>query len=211
VLLPNRVSTLFALFKASLRSLVRLPFFFFPLIVHSPIYLAGKLAFYVINSEEAETFAQNKIVVGLLLLAFVIYPALFVFLWALFLLSPVGAVVAAGFVWLFAVYHIRSVENNYRAAKRLRACWKIVWGVWTGRAETRELLETRVRATRELVNWLAALERADGAEGDKARWLGTKGGPRLATIERLAEASALAATATDQSAAGVVEVDQVVQ
>jgi glycerol-3-phosphate O-acyltransferase/dihydroxyacetone phosphate acyltransferase len=199
--LPNRVSTLFALLRASVRSLARLPFFAFPLAVHTPIYVAGKLASYATNVEEEESFAQNKIVVGLLLLALVVYPTLFVLVWALFLLSPFGAVAAGAFVWLFAVYHTKSVDANYRAAKRLRACWKIVWGVWTGRKETGELLETRVRATKDLVRWLAGLE--GGPEGDKVRLLMDKGAWLGSLVERRVP------TAT--AAKGEDEVDDVVQ
>jgi glycerol-3-phosphate O-acyltransferase / dihydroxyacetone phosphate acyltransferase len=200
--LPNRVSTLFGLLKASARSLAHLPFFVFPLAVHTPIYLAGKLASYASNIDEQESFAQNKIVVGLVVLALVVYPTLFLLVWALFLLSPVGAVVAATFVWLLAVYHTRSVDANYRAAKRLRACWKIVWGVWTGRKETAELLETRVRAAQDLASWLSGLE--GGPEGDKVRVLRENGARMRSLVERHA-------TRVNGITKGEDEVDEVVQ
>jgi glycerol-3-phosphate O-acyltransferase / dihydroxyacetone phosphate acyltransferase len=67
--LPSRLSTLFTLVKSTLSSLVRLPFFAIPLAVHLPVYCAGKLVIPLVNPSEPESFAQNKIVFGLLLLA----------------------------------------------------------------------------------------------------------------------------------------------
>lgn len=68
--------------------------------------LGAKLA-----EDEEETQAQNKVVFGLLSLL-LIYPATFYFLWALFWYSSVGAVLAAGIVYLFAVYHVRLIDRK---------------------------------------------------------------------------------------------------
>jgi cobalamin biosynthesis protein CobD/CbiB len=89
-------------------SLARLPFFLFPLIVHMPIYIMGRLGARL--AAEEETQAQNKIMYGLLILL-VIYPAAFFFLWALLWYTPTGALLAWATVWLFAVYHNKLVKG----------------------------------------------------------------------------------------------------
>jgi uncharacterized membrane protein len=60
---------------------------------------------------EEETQAQNKVVFGLLSLL-LIYPATFFFLWALLWYTPIGAVVAAVSVYLFAVHHNRMIDSK---------------------------------------------------------------------------------------------------
>jgi uncharacterized membrane protein len=62
--------------------------------------------------DEEETQAQNKIIFALLLLL-AIYPAMFFFLWALFWLTPMGAVVALAMSYGFIVYHVKIVDDNY--------------------------------------------------------------------------------------------------
>lgn len=101
--LPSRLHTFAILFRDSLTSLLRLPFFIFPLIVHLPVYVIGRLGAKMVEDEE-ETQAQNKVVFGLLFLL-MIYPAAFFFLWALFWYTPAGALLAFGTVYLFAIYH----------------------------------------------------------------------------------------------------------
>ena len=61
--------------------------------------------------DEEETQAQNKVVFGLLLLL-MIYPAAFYFLWAFFWYTPVGALIAGSFVFLFAMYHNRLINRT---------------------------------------------------------------------------------------------------
>lgn len=78
--------------------------------VHMPAYLASRWAAKLVEDEE-ETQAQNKIVLGLLSLV-LIYPTAFFFLWALFLYTPLGAIVAATTVWLFAVYHVKIIDGE---------------------------------------------------------------------------------------------------
>ena len=62
--------------------------------------------------DEEETQAQNKIIFALLLLL-AIYPAMFFFLWALFWLTPIGAVIALAMSYAFVVYHVKIVDDNY--------------------------------------------------------------------------------------------------
>jgi hypothetical protein len=61
--------------------------------------------------DEQETQAQNKVVFGLLSLL-LIYPAAFLFLWALFWYTPIGALLAAAMVYLFAIYHIKTIDGE---------------------------------------------------------------------------------------------------
>ncbi|EJD02575.1 uncharacterized protein FOMMEDRAFT_122573 [Fomitiporia mediterranea MF3/22] len=129
--LPSRLRTLLVLWRDTLSVLVRLPFFLFPLLVHLPAYLASRAAARLVEDEE-ETQAQNKVVVGLILMI-MIYPAAFLFLWALFWYTPVGAVVAATTVWLFAVYHVKMIDNVYDHAKQLVAAWRVLVGIWSPR------------------------------------------------------------------------------
>ena len=72
---------------------------------------ATSAAVAVVEDEE-ETQAQNKIVLGLLSLLCV-YSMAFMFLWALFLYTPLGAIVAAATVWLFAVYHVKIIDGEH--------------------------------------------------------------------------------------------------
>jgi glycerol-3-phosphate O-acyltransferase / dihydroxyacetone phosphate acyltransferase len=64
--------------------------------------------------DEEETQAQNKIIFALLLLL-AIYPAMFFFLWALFWLTPMGAVIALAMSYAFIVYHVKIVDDNYES------------------------------------------------------------------------------------------------
>lgn len=110
--LPSRLLTLSILTRDSLACLIRLPFFFFPLMVHLPAYVMSRLGARLVEDEE-ETQAQNKIVFALLLLL-MIYPAAFSFLWALFWYTPGGALIAAATVWLFAYYHVKIINGRYQ-------------------------------------------------------------------------------------------------
>ena len=107
--LPNRARVFLSLFVDTLSSLVRLPFFILPLIVHLPIYLISKYSLRFSDLEEDA--AQNKIALGLVL-AVLTYPTLFIAAWFLLFTTPVGGVLAAGFVWLFAVYHNTLIDDN---------------------------------------------------------------------------------------------------
>ena len=102
--------TLSLLIRDTLAVLIHLPFFLFPLIVHAPVYIIGRLGARLVEDEE-ETQAQNKVVFGLLLLL-MIYPAAFFFLWALFMYTRIGALLAAVTVYMFAVYHNQMINGK---------------------------------------------------------------------------------------------------
>lgn len=70
----------------------------------------GRMGARLVEDEE-ETQAQNKVVIGLLLM-FMIYPATFFFLWAMFWYTRGGALLAAGIVWLFALYHTKMINGK---------------------------------------------------------------------------------------------------
>jgi uncharacterized membrane protein len=70
----------------------------------------GRWGASLVEAEE-ETQAQNKVVFGLLSLL-LIYPATFFFLWALFWYTPVGALLAASAVYLFAIYHTKTIDGE---------------------------------------------------------------------------------------------------
>lgn len=110
VALPSRLYTLFILIGDSIACLVRLPFFLFPLIVHLPAYAASRVGARLAEDEE-ETQAQNKIVLSLLILGFVVYPTSFFFLWALSRYTAIGAVIAAIIVYAFANYHTTVIDG----------------------------------------------------------------------------------------------------
>ncbi|TFK25729.1 hypothetical protein FA15DRAFT_668252 [Coprinopsis marcescibilis] len=126
---PGRLLTLLIMIKDSFAALIGLPFFFLPLLVHIPVYIMGRLGARLVEDEE-ETQAQNKVAFGLLS-SLLIYPTIFYFLWSLFLYTPIGAVLSAGLVYLFAVYHTKMIDGNYERAKRFVAAWRILVGVWT--------------------------------------------------------------------------------
>lgn len=102
--LPSRLYTLMILLRDTLTLAIRLPFFLFPVIVHLPVYILSRLGAQL-AADEVETQAQNKVVVGLVLLVLFIYPTAFFLLWAFMMYTPLGALISAGVVWLLAVYH----------------------------------------------------------------------------------------------------------
>ncbi|KIJ18508.1 hypothetical protein PAXINDRAFT_167112 [Paxillus involutus ATCC 200175] len=126
--LPSRLLTLSILVSDTVAALVRLPFFFLPLLPHLPVYVMGRLAA-SLGEHEEESQAQNKVVIGLLLLM-LIYPVTFWVLWAVFSYSSYGALLAAITVWAFAYYHTRLVNDNYMHLKRVIAAWRVLVGVW---------------------------------------------------------------------------------
>jgi glycerol-3-phosphate O-acyltransferase / dihydroxyacetone phosphate acyltransferase len=119
VTLPSRLFTLLVLVRDSLACLIRLPFFIFPLIVHSPAYIMGQLGARLVIDEE-ETQAQNKVLFGMFLLM-LIYPTAFSIMWAFLWFTPIGAILSATFVWLFALYHNRLI--NGEKIKALSPCF----------------------------------------------------------------------------------------
>jgi len=103
--------TLSVLIRDTLAALIRLPFFLFPLLLHAPVYVMGRIGARLVEHEE-ETQAQNKAVFGLLS-CMMIYPATFWALWAMFWYTGTGALVAAFIVWAFAYYHTRFINGGY--------------------------------------------------------------------------------------------------
>jgi glycerol-3-phosphate O-acyltransferase/dihydroxyacetone phosphate acyltransferase len=108
--LPSRLYTLLVLVRDSLASLIRLPFFFLPLIVHFPAYVMARLGARLAIDEE-ETQAQNKVLFGMFLLI-LIYPTAFLVMWAFLWFTPIGAILSATLVWLFAVYHNKLINGE---------------------------------------------------------------------------------------------------
>ncbi|KAG6862266.1 hypothetical protein C0995_002197 [Termitomyces sp. Mi166 len=126
--IPSRLFTLLILIRDTLSALIRLPFFFFPLIMYLPVYSMGRLGARLVKDEE-ETQAQNKVVFGFLSLL-LIYPAAFFFLWALLWYTPIGALLAGVIVYLLANYHDRMIDDYYLRGKRIIAAWRVLLGVW---------------------------------------------------------------------------------
>jgi membrane protein insertase Oxa1/YidC/SpoIIIJ len=108
--LPSRLYTILILFRDSISVLARLPFFFIPLVVHIPAYAMARYGAKLAEDEE-ETQAQNKVAFGLIALFFV-YSIAFFSLWALFMYSPMGALVSSVTVYLFAIYHNRMIDGK---------------------------------------------------------------------------------------------------
>lgn len=109
--LPSRLLTLSILVRDSLSSLVRLPLFAIPLLIHFPAYFVGRIGAKLVEDEE-ETQAQNKAVFGLFILAVTVYPALFFFLWSSLRYTSSGALIAVGSLFLLAVYHNRLINGG---------------------------------------------------------------------------------------------------
>ncbi|KAJ7797540.1 hypothetical protein B0H14DRAFT_3114323 [Mycena olivaceomarginata] len=122
--LPSRLLTVLILIRDTFAMLLRLPFFIFPLIMYFPVYFMGRVGARLVEDEE-ETQAQNKLVFGLLSML-IMYPTAFFFLWAMFMYTRVGAVLAAGTLWLFARYH----DSMINVRNALLATWRVIMGVW---------------------------------------------------------------------------------
>ncbi|KIP01621.1 hypothetical protein PHLGIDRAFT_38237 [Phlebiopsis gigantea 11061_1 CR5-6] len=126
--LPSRLRTLSVLVAETLAALVRLPLFLVPLLFHAPAYFFGRIGAKLVEDEE-ETQAQNKVAFGLLLLM-VVYTTIGVYIWSILRYSTVGAILAAGVVFVFAWYHNSLIDDYYDHAKRLVAAWRVLVGVW---------------------------------------------------------------------------------
>ena len=109
--LPSRLLTLSILIRDSLALIVHLPFSILPLVVHAPAYMMGRYGARLVEDEE-ETQAQMKVVFGLLLLL-IMYPAAFFVVWAFLWYTPVGAIIAGTFVFVFAMYHNRLINSKF--------------------------------------------------------------------------------------------------
>ncbi|KAF8739720.1 Phosphate acyltransferase, partial [Rhizoctonia solani] len=131
--LPSRLSTLAVLLKDTIATTIRLPFFVLPALIHIPAYILCRLLARMVEEEE-ESQAQMKIFGGIFAMAIMTYPVIFLFLWAFLWLTPVGALLAAGLVWLLAVYHVSIIDDNYEHAKQFMAAWRVLIGVWGPRS-----------------------------------------------------------------------------
>lgn len=174
--MPTRARALGTLILQTLRSLVYLAFFAFPLVVHLPLYAIARFSTKL--SPDEEDISQNKIATGLVIALFV-YSTVFalVYAWqppAITVTSPtaslasllttavvvplsivIGAIVAAGLTSLFVMYHNRTVTRNYDGAKRLVAGWRVLAGLWTGsETNVRRALKIRAAAAVELRSYI---------------------------------------------------------
>ncbi|KAF8625412.1 hypothetical protein AX15_005376 [Amanita polypyramis BW_CC] len=126
--IPSRLLTLLILLKDSISAISRLPFFLLPLLVHLPVYFMGRLGASLVEDEE-ETQAQNKVAFGFVS-SLLIYPATFLFLWALLHYTSLGGLLAAFTVYLFASYHNKMIDDAYARTKRFITAWRVLVGVW---------------------------------------------------------------------------------
>jgi glycerol-3-phosphate O-acyltransferase / dihydroxyacetone phosphate acyltransferase len=108
---PTRLMTLSLLIRDTLILAIRFPFFLLPALIHVPIYLVGRFGGKLATDEE-ETQAQNKMVLGLLLSA-IVNGSLFAILWTFFRRTAIGAIVAALTIWATFVYHRKMIDENY--------------------------------------------------------------------------------------------------
>jgi len=108
---PSRITTFLVLIRDTLSALIRLPLFLVPLLVHLPIYTISRWVGKQSEVEE-ETMAQNKVVVGLLGLLGA-YGTMFWFIWALLGGWWINGMVAACTVYVFGIYHVRLIDDNY--------------------------------------------------------------------------------------------------
>lgn len=83
------------------------------MLINLPIYGVGTLGAHLVE-DELETQAQMKIVFGMLLTVLTM-PVLFFTLWAVFRSVPLGAVLAAGVIWLLRRFHSSLIDENYSA------------------------------------------------------------------------------------------------
>jgi len=113
IAMPSRFFPLWILVKDTIACLVRLPFFLIPMVLYSPVYVAGTLGARLAEDEQ-ETQAQMKIALAILL-SFLLYPVLFFTFWAVFRQVPLGAALAVGLIWLLKRYHSTLVDENYQA------------------------------------------------------------------------------------------------
>ena len=82
---------------------IRLPTFVLPLLVYAPAYALGRFGAKLAEDEE-ETQAQNKVVFGLLSMI-LMFGLMGGFVWAMLSYTPIGALIATVFIFLFARYH----------------------------------------------------------------------------------------------------------
>lgn len=109
--IPSRLSTLANLLVSTAACVIPLPFLAVPLLINAPAYAMSRYGAKLAVDEE-ETQAQNKIAFGLLLTA-ISYGTLFWLIWAVFWLSPLGAVIGASAVYLLYTFYLRMIDDFY--------------------------------------------------------------------------------------------------
>ncbi|KZS98328.1 glycerol-3-phosphate-acyltransferase [Sistotremastrum niveocremeum HHB9708] len=128
ITVPSRLWTLLTLLRDTVATFFWLPLFIFPLLIHLPVYITGRVGGKFAENEE-ETQAQNKIVLGFLL-TLNIYSTLFLGLWWLFSFSITGGILAFTSIWGLSLYHRKIIDENYSRIKRMIAAWRVLVGVW---------------------------------------------------------------------------------
>ncbi|KAI9318715.1 hypothetical protein BX666DRAFT_2018683 [Dichotomocladium elegans] len=128
----NAWSTTMELVRRTLVCVMDLPLFLPGLVGHFPLYIAG---YYYADKFEIyeEVRAQNKIMLGLVLLPFV-YLAAFVWGWtALFGRTFFGFFEALATLGIFVWYHVVSIDERYENFKDLVGRWRLFDAVVLGR------------------------------------------------------------------------------
>jgi len=87
---------------------IQLPFFLPGLCFHWPIYVLGIISAKYEIYEESR--AQNKIVLGFVWLI-IAYTVLFFLIWVKMFFTPLGFILSASIVFIFAWYHIALVDR----------------------------------------------------------------------------------------------------
>ncbi|CAG8518482.1 5396_t:CDS:10 [Ambispora gerdemannii] len=170
------------------KSLIQLPFFLPGLMFHWPIYILGKLsARYEIYEENK---AQNKIILGLAWLVLA-YLFLFFVIWIAMLFTPLGLILAGGFVFIFAWYHIALVDSHYDTFKDVLSSYCIFTALISGKgSDAREKVESLVSMRRTCFRNLARIGEEYREKSDDLRYVfeyrkrGLGGGKGAAYLQR---------------------------
>lgn len=115
--LPSRTTILALFLREFLSSLIRLPFFALPFLMHIPIYIIGRTGAKLVE-DETETQAQMKMFAGLFV-SILVYPIMGLGLFfAVFrmggLLGSLAGLFLAGLcVWGLVMYHLSLIDDNY--------------------------------------------------------------------------------------------------
>lgn len=130
----------------------QLPFFLPGLCFHWPIYVLGTLSAKYEKYEESR--AQNKIALGLVWLM-IAYTVLFFVIWITMFFTPLGFLLAASAVFIFAWYHIALVDSHYDAFKELVSSIRLLAALCGGkgslpRDQVENLVEKRYLCLRSL-------------------------------------------------------------
>jgi len=149
---PTLQLALYNLLGDSCKSLIQLPFFLPGILFHWPIYLLGKVSAKYEIYEECK--AQNKIVLGLAWLI-IAYSILFFVIWIAMLFTPLGLVLAGGFVFIFAWYHIALIDSHYDTLKEVISSYHICMALLSGKgSDAYGQIESLVTTRRACISYL---------------------------------------------------------